>query len=280
MEGTQNEHAAKQLMDVLDGNGVPRNVVRLSGVESATTSRCACGGELSLESDTGTHGQLRCLQCDAVQPLDPRQAQATVAEPLNRSERWRLISPADRERTSMVHQYTYKRINHFKDWLSQFQAKEHTEIPPWVLDKVRVTLHQRHKRKLHNIRPREIEKILKDLKLPSWYEHKNLICNKISGNPPPFLSVEEERKLQAMFTALQEPFERHKPRKRKNFLSYAYTLRKLLQILGFPESVWSQFKLLQGRNKLADHDEAWRKMMNELNGNKTLGITWTYHASS
>jgi hypothetical protein len=33
-----------------------------------------------------------------------------------------------------VSYYAYKRINHFNEWLAQFQAKESTEIPAYVYD--------------------------------------------------------------------------------------------------------------------------------------------------
>jgi hypothetical protein len=132
---------------------------------------------------------------------------------------------------------------------------------------------------LANITPKQILRILKELKMRKMYEHKSLICNKISGNPPPFLSQEEERKLHTMFEALQEPFERNKPRGRKNFLSYSYTLNKLLRIMGFPEEIWSEFTLLRGRPKLAMHDETWRKMMKDLDERRELGIRWPFHPS-
>lgn len=51
------------------------------------------------------------------------------------------------------------------------------------------------------------------------YEHTNAICNLLNGVPPPKLSPELEERLKAMFTEIQEPFERHCPPNRKNFLS-------------------------------------------------------------
>jgi hypothetical protein len=32
--------------------------------------------------------------------------------------------------------FSYKRINHFNEWLAQFQAKESTEIPDEVYEKI------------------------------------------------------------------------------------------------------------------------------------------------
>ena len=36
--------------------------------------------------------------------------------------------------------FAYKRINHFNEWMAQFQAKESTFIPPDVLDALRLEL--------------------------------------------------------------------------------------------------------------------------------------------
>lgn len=51
------------------------------------------------------------------------------------------------------------------------------------------------------------------------YEHTNAICNALNGVPPPKLSPELEERLKTMFAEIQEPFERHCPANRKNFLS-------------------------------------------------------------
>ena len=37
---------------------------------------------------------------------------------------------------SEITYYTYKRINHFNEWLAQFQAKERTDLPPIIYTKI------------------------------------------------------------------------------------------------------------------------------------------------
>lgn len=266
-QGTRNQEAQKQMIQMIEGGRMPSQVVHVLDQLhcQSSTEDGVCGGDLVLQREA-----YRCLKCNALSELEakPAPSQYVLAK-----------TPADRERVSYVAQYTYKKINHFKDWLSQFQAKENTQIPEEVLDKVRVALVQKRIKNFDKITPKKIWKVLKEISLPKMYEHRNLICNKISGNPPPFLTAEQERKLRDMFEELQAPFERHKVKGRKNFLSYSYTLHKLLQILGMPKRIYGQFKILQGPQLVALHDETWKKMMAELDARKALGISWPFYPS-
>ena len=48
--------------------------------------------------------------------------------------------PSYKEPPKEVQYYSYKRINHFNEWLAQFQAKETTQIPQEVYDKILLEL--------------------------------------------------------------------------------------------------------------------------------------------
>ena len=62
--------------------------------------------------------------------------------------------------------------------------------------------------------------------------------------PAPKLSPYLEDKLKLMFSEIQEPFEKHCPPTRKNFLSYSYVLYKFCELLG---EVSAMFKHRCGR---------------------------------
>src|SRR5262245_58824841 len=64
------------------------------------------------------------------------------------------------------------KLNHFKDWLSQFQAKENTQIPEEVLDAVRLSLRSKGIKNFSSITPKRVQKELKELQLPKYYEHR------------------------------------------------------------------------------------------------------------
>ena len=52
------------------------------------------------------------------------------------------------------------------------------------------------------------------------YEHAAFICTLLNGAEPPKLTDALKEKLRLMFNEIQEPFDKHKPPDRNNFLSY------------------------------------------------------------
>lgn len=158
--------------------------------------------------------------------------------------------------------YAYKRINHFNEWLAQFQAKESTDIPEDVYEKI---LEEIKKQRLldKNITPRRMRIILKKLALNKYYEHVQHIINKVSGIPPPKITREVEEKFRQMFKEAQEPFTLNCPKNRKNFLSYSYTLHKFCQLLELDDFL-PCFPLLKSRDKLKEQDRIWKKICQYL----------------
>ena len=159
--------------------------------------------------------------------------------------------------------FAYKRINHFNEWLSQFQAKESTDIPNDIIEKIMVELKKERIFNVANISNSKIREILKKIKLNKFYEHIPYIINKINGKPPPNISKHLEEKLRYMFKEIQNPFQKHCPKHRKNFLSYSYVIHKFIQLLGIDEYL-VYFPLLKSREKLYQQDKIWKEICNEL----------------
>lgn len=160
--------------------------------------------------------------------------------------------------------FCYKRINHFNEWLSQFQAKESTEIPNYVFDQLLFELKKLRVTDIKKLTPDKVREILKKYKLNKYYEHVPHIINKISGLPPPIMSREIEEKLRSMFKEIQEPFMEICPKNRKNFLSYSYVLHKMCELLELDEFLIC-FPLLKSREKLHNQDIMWKKITHKLN---------------
>ena len=160
--------------------------------------------------------------------------------------------------------FCYKRINHFNEWLSQFQAKESTEIPDFVYDKIISEIKKLRITNMSKLTPDKMREILKKHKLNKYYEHVPHIINKLSGLPPPIMSREIEEKLRSMFKEIQEPFLEVCPKDRKNFLSYSYVLHKMCELLGLDEFL-NCFPLLKSREKLHNQDIMWKKITAKLN---------------
>tara|TARA_B100001996_G_scaffold204592_2_gene156708 strand:+ start:7940 stop:9124 length:1185 start_codon:yes stop_codon:yes gene_type:complete len=155
--------------------------------------------------------------------------------------------------------YSYRRSNHFNEWIAQFQGKETTQIPRNVLVQV---VNEIKKERIHNLNElstQKVRSILKKLKLNKYYEHIPHIINQLNGQPPPYMSRQTEEVLRIMFQKIQGPFLEFCPKKRKNFLSYSYVLHKFVELLGMDE-LKPLFPLLKSREKLASQDMIWKKI--------------------
>ena len=209
-----------------------------------------CGCEKTLNQ---TEGFYFCNECGEIEPV--------TIEP----ER-----PNYREVVADKPGYPYKRINHFNEWLSQFQAKETTEIPAEVYDQIMKELHKNRIRDFRTLELKQMKKILKKLSLTQYYEHSTHIISKLSGLPPPVISRDTEDRLRKMFRQIQEPFALHCPPERINFLSYSYVLHKFCELLELDEFI-NCFPLLKSREKLRQQDKIWLNICKELR--------WEYIAS-
>jgi hypothetical protein len=159
--------------------------------------------------------------------------------------------------------FAYKRGNHFGEWLNQVQGKETTEIPEEVYDAILLEIKKEKVTNMATLTKQKIKAILKRLKINKFYEHATLIITRINGIPPPHFPPELEDKLRQMFCQIQAPFLKHAPAKRKNFLSYSYCLRKMVQLLDQDQYIDS-FSLLKARDKLQVQDEIWKKICQEI----------------
>lgn len=159
--------------------------------------------------------------------------------------------------------FSYKRINHFNEWLQQVQAKENFEIPESIMHAVMNELYRQRITNTSDITPKKVREILKILKLRKAYEHVAQITCRLTGGKPLRIPPEAEEMCRLMFIAVQPAFEKHCPKDRKNFLSYSYCLFKFFQLLGYDEFLDS-FTLLKGRDKLLRQDEIFKKICEEL----------------
>jgi hypothetical protein len=159
--------------------------------------------------------------------------------------------------------FAYKRINHFNEWLAQFQAKETTDIPKDLYDQILLEIKKERIDDMSNLTQSKIREILKKLKKNKYYEHVPHIMNKLNGLPPPIMSRDTEEILRRMFKEIQIPFAKYCPKDRKNFLSYSYVLHKFVQLLDLDEFI-DCFILLKSREKLHQQDLIWEKICEHL----------------
>lgn len=170
--------------------------------------------------------------------------------------------PSYRDPPKEVSFYAYKRTNHLNEWLSQVQGKETTEIPEEVYDRILVEIKKQKITNMAQITQKKIREILRKLQI-NKYEHIPHIVSRLTGKPMLQMPPELEEKIRTMFKQIQTPFLKHSPANRKNFLSYSYTIRKILEILGEYEYM-KQFNSLKSRDKVAAQDNIWRAICTEL----------------
>jgi predicted amidophosphoribosyltransferase len=159
--------------------------------------------------------------------------------------------------------FVYKRINHFNEHLSTFQAKETTDIPPHVYESIIKFLKKDKNFRMENITHKILKSALKTLKFNKFYEHIPHIINMITGKQTPFLTRKNEEQLRIMFKDIQTPFQNNCPSDRKNFLSYNYVLHKFCQLLEL-DHLLIHFSLLKSREKLREQDKIWKNICKDL----------------
>jgi len=169
--------------------------------------------------------------------------------------------PSYKEPPKEVCFYAYKKINHFKEILAQFQGKETTQIPAEVIDNLK---HQIKKERVEysKLTYYKTKEILKKLGYNKYYEHINFIKDKL-GIKPPIISQELEETLCNFFMEIQYPYAKHCPDYRVNFLHYYYVLYKLFELLDETQYL-PEIPMLKDREKLIEQDTIWKKICEEL----------------
>lgn len=165
--------------------------------------------------------------------------------------------------------YPYKKVNHLKEKLNQFQSKESSDVPDEVC---KIVIRDLKKKRIDPKKcvPPDVMSILKKHRFTGSYEHLQQIYCKISGANPISLSRETEEKIIHMFQSMQDSFHKHCPETRSNFLNYSYVLNKLFRILKM-EAHSKFFSLLKSKDKLRDQDIIWSKVCKDMD--------WQFYSS-
>tara|TARA_Y100000389_G_scaffold185136_1_gene204243 strand:- start:25 stop:861 length:837 start_codon:yes stop_codon:yes gene_type:complete len=202
-----------------------------------------CHSEMVLNHNTG---MLNCNSCGMTEKIIVDSDKQSHKEP-------------PKEMTS----FSYKRINHLNEILSQFQAKETTEIPEEIYNKILIELKKERIENMALLTKEKLREILKKINETDYYDHIPYIINQLNGLPPPSISPEVENIIRGLFLQLQHPFNLFCPEDRKNFLTYGYTLYKIFELLELDEYL-SNFNFLKDRKKLYEQEQIWKKICNKL----------------
>jgi predicted RNA-binding Zn-ribbon protein involved in translation (DUF1610 family) len=209
-------------------------------------------------SDDGSNRIKYCIECNIEKVLD-YSVSAYICPCCGDSEE--IILDEDRQ----IKDYSpYRRINHFREWLNQFQAKQSPEIPEEVYVNIIDELNKNRITDYSELNKKKMKLILKKLNYNSYYEHAYYIINKLSNLPPPKITRDMEKIFIKMFIKIEAPWEIYKQPGRKNFISYSYVLYKFCELLEL-DHLLDCFTLHKDHKILLENDEIWKKICKHLN---------------
>jgi hypothetical protein len=170
--------------------------------------------------------------------------------------------PNNKEPPSEVSYTAYIRLNHFKEILSQFQAKETTQIPDAVIEAIRNRIKKERIKDYSEINYDKMREILRKLGLNKYFEHIQYI-NSIFGIKPPVMNEELHETLCVLFIEIQQPWAVHCPANRTNFFNYTYTLYQLCVLLDQVQYL-PYIPMMKDREKQLEQDMIWKLVCNDL----------------
>ena len=170
--------------------------------------------------------------------------------------------PSNKEPPNEVSYTAYIRLNHFKEILSQFQAKETTQIPPHVIEAIKGRIIKERITDTTKLNYDKMREILRKLGLNKYFEHIQYI-NSLFGIKPPHMNEELHETLCVLFIEIQRPWALHCPLNRTNFFNYTYTLYQLCVLLD--QTQYLPFILLmKDLDKQREQDQIWKKVCGSL----------------
>jgi hypothetical protein len=161
---------------------------------------------------------------------------------------------------------SYKRVNHFREYLRQVQGKSRANIPDKVFDVIENEC-KKHCIQTMALTPTWLRRFLRKSRLSRWYEHIPTILSRYETT---FTLVtidrEHEQILCRMFVDIEQPYERIKTKAiplRKNFMSYPFVAYKCCQLQGWKQYL-CHFPLLKSLVLRKKQDRAWQMVCEEL----------------
>jgi predicted nucleic acid-binding Zn-ribbon protein len=243
-EGMNRDKMLERYLAVVEPSAIKSGIMPGSGIEPGWGCCPTCDVEMTFHQNEALLGCPRCGHEEFI---------------LIDSEK-----PSYKDPPREITYFAYKKINHFNEWLAQFQAKENTDIPQDVIETVMRELKKERISDPKKVKKEKIREVLQKLKLSKMYDHVQQIKNRIQQQMTMLtLSKEMEEKLQHMFKEIQPAFIKYCPANRSNFLSYPYVLYKLCQLLEMDEFL-PCFQLLKSREKLYQQDQVWSQICKEM----------------
>lgn len=211
--------------------------------ESTILNKCkSCKEDLILNYKTGLFNCVNCGMCKNVIIDTDKQ---------NHKE-------PPKEMTS----FSYRRINHLNEILSQIQGKETTDIPKEIYEEIYAELRKERFSDISKLTTDKLKKVLKKIGRSKYYEHIPYMVIQMGGIPPPVISPEVEEIIRDIFLKMQHPFNNCE-KDRVNFLTYTGVLYKIFELLDMDHYL-KNFKFLKDDKKQYYQEQIWKQICEEL----------------
>jgi predicted RNA-binding Zn-ribbon protein involved in translation (DUF1610 family) len=158
--------------------------------------------------------------------------------------------------------FSYRRINHLNEILSQIQGKETTDIPKEIYDEVYKELRKERFTDISKLTTNKLKKVLKKIGRSKYYEHIPYMVIQMGGIPPPIISPEVEEIIRDIFLKMQHPFNNCE-KDRTNFLTYTGVLYKIFELLDMDHYL-KNFNFLKDDKKQYYQEQIWKQICDEL----------------
>jgi hypothetical protein len=170
--------------------------------------------------------------------------------------------PTSKDPPNEVSYTAYMRLNHFKEILSQFQAKETTQIPAEVIEAIQNRIKKERIEDILSINYEKMREILRTLGYNKYFEHIQYI-KLMFGIKPPIMNEELHETLCVLFVEIQKPWAIHCPANRRNFFNYTYILYQLCVLIDQVQYL-PYILLMKDLDKQREQDQIWKKVCGSL----------------
>ena len=210
-------------------------------LSSEVCTNC-CKGEYIINEEEGTYN---CHKCGHF-----------VLQYVNTPKHFNNEAPGE------VTYTTYDRLIHFKEILSQFQAKETTKIPEEMVKNIANRIRKERITDISEIDYDKMRDILRTLGYNHYFEHIQLI-NSIFGIEPPQMDKELYDTLCVLFMETRKPWALYCPPNRTNFFNYTYVLYQLCVLLGQHQYL-PFIPMMKDPKKRLNMDVIWKQLCEHL----------------
>jgi hypothetical protein len=161
----------------------------------------------------------------------------------------------------------YDKIGHLINSLAQQKIKKNKQLPQDDYEKIIKKLKQMN---ISELKPKDVRRILKNMGYNKYYSYVPKIYSEISGESVPQLSESEKRHIYTVFREVEEIWEKYvKPKGRKNFISYKFIIRQILEYLGYTKYL-DYYYYSEDQDKLNLLQHYWNEISEILNKKKNV----------